>query len=133
MLVSKSREQTILGYFSSCIHLSNMHGSTFYSKLYLELKQMGLQADDVFRLVEMTLFLAILMPISVRLFASRWHAAMKLHRLISLVYFVDVVRRHSHPHSWILNTPVFVIYLLDAYVFRRWFNRNKSPEVKRGK
>ena len=73
----------------------------------VELKQMGLQADDVFRLVEMTIFLVILMPISVRWFASRWHAATKLHRLINLIYFVDIVRRHSHPHSWVLNTPVF--------------------------
>ena len=51
----------------------------------VELKQMGLQADDVFRLVEMTIFLVILMPISVRWFASRWHAATKLHRLIKKV------------------------------------------------
>lgn len=130
MLVSKRAGSKQSSWVLFVLHLSFlMLGSIFYS----ELKQMGLQADDVFRLVEMTLFLAILMPISVRLFASRWHAATKLHRLINLVYFVDIVRRHSHPHSWILNTPVFVIYLLDAYVFRRWFNRNKSPEVKRGK
>ena len=47
-----------------------------------ELKQMGLQADDVFRLVEMTLFLMILMPLSLKWLASRWHAAIQLHRLI---------------------------------------------------
>ena len=123
-----------------------------------ELKQMGLQADDVFRMVEMTIFLCILMPISVRWFASRWHAGIQLHRLINLVYFVDVsifeivwyvstarlhsilariienlqiVRRHSHPHSWILNTPVFVMYIIDKYVFSYFFRRNKNPDVKR--
>ena len=94
---------------------------------------MGLQADDVFRMVEMTVFLVVLMPISVRWFASRWHADIQLHRIINLVYFVDIVRSHSHPHSWILNTPVFVVYLIDAYVFRYYFHRNKSPEIKRVK
>jgi hypothetical protein len=98
-----------------------------------DLKQMGLQADDVFRMVEMTLFLAILMPLSVKWFASRWHAGIQLHRLINLVYFVDIVRRHSHPHSWILNTPVFVIYIIDKYVFSYYFRRNNSPEIKRVK
>ncbi|KAL7530803.1 hypothetical protein ACHAWF_003518 [Thalassiosira exigua] len=98
-----------------------------------ELKQMGLQADDVFRMVEMTLFLAVLMPISVKWFASRWHAGIQLHRVINLVYFVDIVRRHSHPHSWILNTPVFVIYIIDKYIFSYFFRRNKIPEIKRVK
>ena len=94
---------------------------------------MGLQADDVFRLVEMTLFLMILMPLSVRWLASRWHAAIQLHRLINIVYFVDIVRRHSHPHSWILNTPVFVIYCVDAFVRSNYWRRNVDPMVKRVK
>eukprot|EP00816_Leptocylindrus_hargravesii_P008541 CAMPEP_0196820450 /NCGR_PEP_ID=MMETSP1362-20130617/75343_1 /TAXON_ID=163516 /ORGANISM="Leptocylindrus danicus, Strain CCMP1856" /LENGTH=406 /DNA_ID=CAMNT_0042199341 /DNA_START=158 /DNA_END=1378 /DNA_ORIENTATION=+ len=98
-----------------------------------ELKQMGLQADDVFRLVEMTLFLMILMPLSLKWLASRWHAAIQLHRLINIVYFVDIVRRHSHPHSWVLNTPVFIIYCIDAFVWSNYWRRNNSPEVKRVK
>ena len=104
--------------------------SSSFSKI-LDLKQMGLQVDDVFRMVEMTVFLCILLPISVRWFASKWHAGIHLHRLINLVYFVDIVRRHSHPHSWILNTPVFVLYLFDKHVFTYFYKRNKSPEMKR--
>mmetsp|Transcript_23315 Transcript_23315/g.36072 ORF Transcript_23315/g.36072 Transcript_23315/m.36072 type:complete len:425 (+) Transcript_23315:884-2158(+) len=96
-----------------------------------ELKQMGLQVDDVFRMVEMTIFLCILLPISVRWFASKWHAGIHLHRLVNLVYFVDIVRRHSHPHSWILNTPVFALYLFDKHVFTYFYKRNKSPAMKR--
>ena len=92
---------------------------------------MGLQVDDVFRMVEMTVFLCILLPISVRYFATKWHAGIQLHRLINLVYFVDIVRRHSHPHSWILNTPVFVLYLFDKYVFTHFYKRNKSPVMRR--
>lgn len=92
---------------------------------------MGLQVDDVFRMVEMTIFLCILLPISVRWFASKWHAGIHLHRLVNLVYFVDIVRRHSHPHSWILNTPVFALYLFDKYVFTYFYKRNKSPAMKR--
>jgi len=92
---------------------------------------MGLQVDDVFRMVEMTIFLMILMPISVRWLATRWHAAIQLHRVINVVYFVDIVRRHSHPHSWILNTPVFFLYCMDAFVWANYWRRNTLPEVKR--
>lgn len=92
---------------------------------------MGLQVDDVFRMVEMTIFLCILLPISVRWFASKWHAGIHLHRLVNLVYFVDIVRRHSHPHSWILNTPVFALYLFDKHVFTYFYKRNKSPAMRR--
>merc|ERR1712038_1528320 len=56
----------------------------------VELKQMGLQVDDVFRMVEMTIFLGILMPISVRWLSVHWHAAIQLHRIINIVYFVDI-------------------------------------------
>eukprot|EP00578_Thalassiosira_sp_NH16_P020462 CAMPEP_0181094590 /NCGR_PEP_ID=MMETSP1071-20121207/10072_1 /TAXON_ID=35127 /ORGANISM="Thalassiosira sp., Strain NH16" /LENGTH=653 /DNA_ID=CAMNT_0023176925 /DNA_START=220 /DNA_END=2182 /DNA_ORIENTATION=+ len=93
----------------------------------------GASVDDVFRMVEMTIFLCVLLPISVRWFASRWHAAIQLHRLINVVYFVDIVRRHSHPHSWILNTPVFVLYIIDKCIFGYYFRRNKSPEIRRVK
>ena len=102
-----------------------------YRHNFKELKQMGLQVDDVFRMVEMTIFLCILLPISVRWFATKWHAGVHLHRLVNLVYFVDIVRRHSHPHSWILNTPVFVLYLLDKHVFTYFYKRNKSPAMRR--
>lgn len=94
-------------------------------------KTMGLQVDDVFRMVEMTVFLAILMPISVRWLVNRWHAAIHLHRFIHIVYFVDIVRRHSHPHSWILNTPVFVLFYLDKWIFSFLHKRNNLPGVKR--
>lgn len=105
--------------------------SNKYRRNSKELKQMGLQVDDVFRMVEMTIFLCILLPISVRWFATKWHAGIHLHRFVNLVYFVDIVRRHSHPHSWILNTPVFVLYLLDKHVFTYFYKRNKSPAMKR--
>ena len=94
---------------------------------------MGLQGDDVFRMIEMTIFLAVLMPISVRWLANRWHAAIHLHRFIHVVYFVDIVRRHSHPHSWILNTPVFFLFYLDKWVFAFLHKRNNKPIVKRVK
>ena len=81
----------------------------------------------------MTIFLCVLLPISVRWFASRWHAAIQLHRFINVVYFVDIVRRHAHPHSWILNTPVFVLYIIDKCIFGYYFRRNKSPEIRRVK
>jgi len=96
-----------------------------------DLKQMGLQVDDVFRMVEMTVFLAILMPLSVKWLSTHWHAAIQLHRIINIVYFVDIVRRHSHPHSWILNTPMFVLYLIDKTLYSDYWHRNNNPNVKK--
>ena len=98
-----------------------------------ETKTMGLEVDDVFRMVEMTIFLGILMPLSIKWLATRWHAAIHLHRIISLVYFVDIVRRHTHPHSWILNAPMFCLYVLDKFVWSNYWQRNASPEVKKVK
>lgn len=99
----------------------------------LATKTMGLEVDDVFRMVEMTILLGILMPLSIRWFATRRHAAIQVHRFISVVYFVDMVRRHTHPHSWILNTPVFCLHLLDKFVWSNYWHRNESPEVKKVK
>ena len=59
-----------------------------------ELEQMGLQVDDVFRMVEMTVFLAILMPLSLKWLSTHWHAAIQLHRFINIVYFVDIGTYH---------------------------------------
>lgn len=95
------------------------------------LKQMGLQVDDAFRLIEMTLFMCILLPLSLRWLESHWHSGIQLHRFINLVYFVDIVRRHTHPHSWVLNTPMFVIYLIDKYLYGNYWHRNSSPEMKK--
>lgn len=93
-------------------------------------KQMSLQVDDVFRLIEMTILMCVLIPLSVKWLSTRWHIGMPLHRLINVLYFVDIVRRHTHPHSWVLNTPVFCAWIFDKVWF--WYsNRTKSIEVHR--
>lgn len=95
-----------------------------------ETQTMSLQVDDVFRLVEMTILLGVLTPLSVRWLARRWHIGIHIHRFVSVVYFVDIVRRHTHPHSWVLNTPVFVLWLLDK-AWSAFNKRNYSPTVTR--
>lgn len=97
-----------------------------------ETKTMSLQVDDVYRMVEMTILLCILTPLSVHWLSTRWHVGMPLHRSIMVLYFVDIVRRHTHPHSWVLNTPVFVIWLLDK-VWSTYWRRCVSPKVHRVK
>ena len=95
-------------------------------------KTMSLQVDDIWRMVEMTILLCILTPLSVRWLSTRWHVGMPLHRLISTLYFVDIVRRHSHPHSWVLNTPMFCAWISDKLWF--WYcNRTVSPKMHRVK
>jgi len=95
-------------------------------------KMMSLQVDDVFRIVEMTVFLGILMPICVRWFETRWHVGIRLHQIINLVYFVDIVRRHTHPHSWVLNTPFFCLWLLDN-IWAFFWRKAKPNTVHRKK
>lgn len=93
-------------------------------------KTMSLQVDDVFRLVEMTLLLGIMVPLSIRWMSRCWHLGIHVHRFITTIYFVDIVRRHSHPHSWVLNTPIFVLWILDKIVCLFW-RRVKFPCVIR--
>ena len=92
-------------------------------------KTMSLQVDDVFRMVEMTLLLGVLTPLSIRWMSNCWHLGIHVHRFVNILYFVDIVRRHSHPHSWVLNTPVFVIWMLDKVLSMKW--RRQRPEVHR--
>jgi hypothetical protein len=76
-----------------------------------ETKTTTLEVDDVWRLVEMTVLPGILAPLSVCWLSTRWHIGMPLHQFITVMYFVDMVRRHTHPHSWALNTPIFFLWL----------------------
>lgn len=87
-----------------------------------------LQGDDVFRLAEMTLLLGVALPLSVRWLASRWHVGIHLHSTMAVLYFIDIVRRHTHPHSWVLNTPFFLAWLADLAVGRWWW-RTATPPV----
>lgn len=92
-------------------------------------KTVSLQVDDVFRIVEMTLLLAILIPLSIRWLGTRWHLGIHVHRFIAVIYFIDIVRRHTHPHSWILNTPFFVLWLIDHFADKYW--RRHKPDMYR--
>lgn len=98
----------------------------------VETQTMSLQVDDVFRMVEMTLLLGILVPLSIRWMDRCWHLGIQVHRFVSVLYFVDIVRRHSHPHSWVLNTPVFAIWILDKILSMSW-RKIQRPSVNREK
>jgi len=94
-------------------------------------KTMSLQVDDVFRMVEMTLLLGVLVPLSVKWMASNWYLGIHVHRFVTVLYFVDIVRRHSHPHSWVLNTPIFVIWILDKIWSLAWRRIRKNEVVRK--
>lgn len=83
-------------------------------------KMVMLQYDDVWRLAEMTVLFCLVLPLTLRWFRTRFRSALKLHQFMFLMYFVDIWRRHSHPHSWVLNTPVFVLWIADLAIGRRW-------------
>ena len=83
-------------------------------------KEMGLQCDDVWRLIEMTLMFAVFIPWSLTLLAKNYRWGIVIHRIMYIMFVVDIIRRHSHPHNWVLNGPVFIFWCIDLYVGWHW-------------
>ncbi|CAM9569749.1 unnamed protein product [Ectocarpus fasciculatus] len=71
--------------------------------------------DDIWRIVWMTLIFCVLTPLSRSAWALKknFTLAMWLHMGVGVGYFFDNWRRRTHPHVWILNTPVFLWYIAD--------------------
>ncbi|CAM9533486.1 unnamed protein product [Ectocarpus sp. 6 AP-2014] len=71
--------------------------------------------DDVWRLIWMTLIFCVLTPLSRSVWALKknFSLAMWLHIGVGMGYFFDNWRRRTHPHVWILNTPVVLWYIAD--------------------
>lgn len=120
------KAQVVLGHFEWIL---SERGPKGFKDINLETKTMSLQGDDVFRIIEMTILLAILLPLSVKWLSTRWHLGVQLHSVISILYFIDIVRRHTHPHSWILNTPFFLWWVGD--VIAGVYLRREKPEIFR--
>eukprot|EP00588_Corethron_pennatum_P009049 CAMPEP_0194266544 /NCGR_PEP_ID=MMETSP0169-20130528/1411_1 /TAXON_ID=218684 /ORGANISM="Corethron pennatum, Strain L29A3" /LENGTH=575 /DNA_ID=CAMNT_0039007249 /DNA_START=163 /DNA_END=1890 /DNA_ORIENTATION=- len=76
-------------------------------------RMISMQLDDVYRLILMSILLGPLMVHSVKKMATDYRLGIRLHQFIMLLYFIDIVRRHTHPHSWVLNVPVFFAWLAD--------------------
>ena len=92
-------------------------------------KRMMLQADDVWRLVQMTLILGPVMYISLKALIRHFHVGIILHNVIALMFFIDIVRRHTHPHCWYINFPVWLLWLCDKVAAHLW--RRERPDVTR--
>lgn len=60
-----------------------------------------LQVDDVYRIVWMSVLFAVALPLTNRWLYTKRHIGIHLHNLAALLYFIDIVRRHSHPHNWV--------------------------------
>lgn len=112
--------QVVLGHFEWIL---SERGPKGFKDANVATETMSLQGDDVFRIVEMTILLGILLPLSIRWISTRWHLGVQLHSTIAILYFIDIVRRHTHPHSWILNTPFFLWWIFDlvlGFYWKRW-------------
>jgi len=79
-------------------------------------KHITMQIDDVWRLIIMTIILGPLMYWSVKKIAKDYRFGIRLHQWIALMYFFDIWRRHTHPHSWVLNTPFLILLILDMTI-----------------
>jgi hypothetical protein len=93
-------------------------------------KVVTLSADDVWRLIHVTILLGFVIPYTYKhLFKSNWPLGMKIHMIAGIAYLWDIIRRHSHPHSWIFNGPVFLLWIIDKYT-GAYLSYNKDVRVE---
>uniref|UniRef100_A0A6U5HDT5 FAD-binding FR-type domain-containing protein n=2 Tax=Corethron hystrix TaxID=216773 RepID=A0A6U5HDT5_9STRA len=76
-------------------------------------KMVMMQIDDLYRLIMISILLGPLIFYSVKKISTNYRLGIRIHQFVMLMYFVDIVRRHTHPHSWVLNVPVFFLWVLD--------------------
>ena len=86
---------------------------------------MYLQVDDVYRLALMTSLLVPLMYLSFRKLIENYRFGIALHNFIAIMFWIDLVRRHSHPHCWVINIPVFFFYLVDKMILSQVLKKDK--------
>ena len=79
----------------------------------VEAKLMMMQVDDVYRLVLIYVLLGPIIFLSVQWMAGNYRFGIRLHQFVGLMYFIDICRRHSHPHCWVYNLPCFIAWILD--------------------
>lgn len=90
-----------------------------------------LQVDDAARLGVISVLFAVLVPISLQWMGNHmWHIGELLHIFVAVVYFFDIVRRHTHPRSWIFNTPFFLAWLFDLVVLSRCMRREVQLNIR---
>ena len=75
-------------------------------------------SDDMGRLVGITIMFCVLFPLSrwARTLEWNWNVAKWLHVILGALYAFDIMRRRSHPHTWVLNLPVVLAFLVDRFV-----------------
>ena len=104
-------------------------GPAGMNKNVAETKHVLMQVDDVYRLVLMTLLLGPIIYFSVKRIATNYRFGIRLHQFVMVMYFIDIIRRHSHPHSWFLNIPMFLLWLLDNVV-GLWYRHQRVDVTK---
>ena len=80
-------------------------------------KTVSFQIDDILKLLTASICLGIVAPLSYYWFSSCWNVAIFLHRLMAIIFCVEMIRRYAHPHSMILNTPFILLWIIDKVIF----------------
>ena len=66
-----------------------------------------------------------LMWISIKKIKDNYRWGIRIHIFIAIMYFIDIWRRHTHPHSWVINTPMFLYWLFDKYILGTYYGVQK--------
>lgn len=100
------------GHFAYPLSESTPEG---FKDLNITAERMMMQVDDVYRLILMSVLLGPVVYFSVKWMSSHYRLGIRVHQFVMLMYFIDIVRRHSHPHCWVINVPFFLAWLLDTF------------------
>ena len=101
-----------LGYFYPPLSEQKPAG---FKDVNIVTKMVNMQGDDVYRLVMITLLLGPIVYYSQKWISSDYRLGIRVHQFVALMFFIDIARRHTHPHSWVINVPAFIVWMLDKW------------------
>eukprot|EP01062_Namystynia_karyoxenos_P062547 TRINITY_DN55447_c0_g1_i1.p1 TRINITY_DN55447_c0_g1~~TRINITY_DN55447_c0_g1_i1.p1 ORF type:complete len:823 (+),score=231.71 TRINITY_DN55447_c0_g1_i1:75-2471(+) len=78
-------------------------------------EETNLDMDDIWRLVMVPLVFCVFIPMSLLCPMRRWSWTFctYLHVTMGVVFTLDLLRRRTNPHSWILDLHIFLLWWVD--------------------
>ena len=89
-----------------------------------------LSTDDIIRFVLTLIVFLLIFPMSQSklISNSNYNTSRFLHLFGSLWYCIDITRKKTHPHTWIINIPIIVLLLIDR-IFSWWLSKQTRATI----
>lgn len=108
-----------------------MQVTLFRKRTDRKLRKLFWGIDDFWRLCWMSFIFFLGFPLSRKGTEVNYSLMMWLHVGVGIGFAWDSARRQTHPHVWLLNGPLILWYIIDAWGFRSWYRHNKADKVYR--